>query len=114
VFVQYLAKTLKVSYDPSAPAPATPGRARDLPLYGGAPLVPPPTYQDLELKGISGSKGRRFALINNQTFAQGESARVRLGAKEVRVRCLEIRSNSVVISLSGEEATREIFLPSGS
>ena len=83
---------------------------KELPLYGGAPPAPPQRYTELVLKSISGTKKRRFALINNQTLAVGESARVRLEDSEVKVRCLEIRDRSIVVAVDGQEGSREIFL----
>ena len=64
----------------------------------------------LLLKGISGAATRRLALINNQTFAPGETASVHVGAASKKVKCVEIREKSVVISVEGEAAPRELFL----
>jgi thioredoxin-related protein len=86
------------------------GPVRELPLYGGAPPAPPQRYTELVLKSISGAKNRRFALLNNQTLAAGESARVKLGDTEVKVRCVEIRERSVVVAVEGQESWREVFL----
>lgn len=108
-FVQRLAKTTGVQYvsAPSAPAGPPP---KPLPLYGGAAIAAPPSYDELELKSISGPQKRRFALLNDQTLGVGESARVRLGKGEVRVKCLEIRNDSVLVSVNGEEKPRVIKL----
>jgi len=115
-FVQELTKVLGV---PAGPAPGLVVQARarpatepvrELPLYGGAPPAPPQRYTELVLKSISGAKNRRFALLNNQTLAAGESARVKLEDSEVRVRCLEIRDRSVVVAVEGQEGSREVFL----
>ena len=84
--------------------------AEPLPLFGGAPTGPAPKYKDLTLKSISGSGPKRLALINNQTFALGESAKVRLGAGEVKVRCEEIREKSVVVTLDGKAERKELWL----
>jgi protein disulfide-isomerase len=111
-FVAEIAKMIGV---PDSSASATPKAARaqtkkDRPLYGGAPLQPPPKYDALELKGISGTAQRRFALINNQTFMEGETAGVRFEAGQIRVRCVEIKEDSVVIEVGREKERREIFL----
>jgi thioredoxin-related protein len=115
-FVQELTKVL------GSPAGLPPGMVvqarakpaaepvRELPLYGGAPPAPPQRYTELVLKSISGPRNRRFALINNQTLAVGESARVKLEDSEVKVRCLEIRERSIVVAVDGQEGSREIFL----
>ncbi|MBC8094969.1 MAG: SEL1-like repeat protein [Akkermansiaceae bacterium] len=76
------------------------------------PQVPetPKAPDTLLLKGISGSGARRLALINNQTFAAGETASVRVGSASRKVKCIEIRDKSVVISVEGDTATQELFL----
>lgn len=109
IFVSHLRQIVEVN------APTRSRKAQEpagpLPLWGGAPTSPPPKYSDLALKNLSGSKNRRLALINNQTFAAGESALVRLGDGQVKVRCLEIRESSVVIQVEGQEQRRELKLP---
>ena len=80
------------------------------PLFGGAPAAAPQRFTELVLQNISGAKNRRFALLNNQTLAAGESARVKLEDREVRVRCLEIRDRSIVVAVEGQEGSREIAL----
>jgi hypothetical protein len=65
----------------------------------------------LVLKGISSGAGRPLALINNQSIAPGESARVRVGATNVLVQCVAIGQRSVRVRLveSGKEV--ELLLP---
>ena len=77
-----------------------------------APQVPetPKAPDTLLLKGISGSGNRRLALINNQTFAAGETASVHVGNSSKKVKCVEIREKSVVISAEGDAANQELFL----
>lgn len=82
----------------------------DIPIFSGAPTVPPPRYDDLILKSISGTKDRRFAMLNNQTFASGDSAKVKLHDGTVNVRCVEIRDSSVVVAIEGQPGQREIRL----
>jgi hypothetical protein len=62
------------------------------------------------LQSISGKKNQRFALLNNQTLAAGETARVELEDEEIRVRCLEHRERSIVVAVEGQEGSREIAL----
>lgn len=114
-FVQDMTRALGLATEPppamvvaARPKPAQPVQV--LPLYGGAPAAPPQRYTELVLKNISGTKKRRFALLNNQTIAAGETARVQLGDSEVSVRCLEIRDQSVVVTVDGQEGSREVFL----
>lgn len=64
----------------------------------------------LVLKGISGSKSRMFALINDCTLTRNEEGKVRIGATNLVVRCIEIRERSVVIQVKGSEAKVELFL----
>lgn len=69
----------------------------------------PVRYDGLDLKIISGTPQRRLATLNNQTFLAGESLRVIVRGKEVRVRCLEIRDRSVLVDVHGE-GQRELKL----
>jgi len=112
-FVQSLAKFIGAPAAPPAGMVVT-ARAKPPepppPLFGGAPAAPPQRFTDLVLKNISGTKDRRFALLNNQTLTAGETARVKLEDKEVRVRCLEIRERSIVVAVEGHEGSREIQL----
>ena len=64
----------------------------------------------LALKGISGPANRRFALINNQPLAAGETAYVRIASGQVKVHCLEIRDDSVIISVEGDPEQKELRL----
>lgn len=89
----------------SAPEPV-----REVPLFGGAPAGAPVHYTNLVLKNISGPKTHRFALVNNQTLSVGETARVKLGDSEVRIRCMEIRDRSVIVSVDGQQGSRELVL----
>lgn len=105
---------------PSGPAPAVAGASggrpsatepvREAPIFGGAPPAPAKHYSDLVLKNISGTKNRRFALVNDQTLGAGETAKVKLGDGEVKVHCLEIRDRSVVVSVDGQTGSRELVL----
>ncbi len=72
--------------------------------------VPALAGETLMLKGISWTKKQPLALINNQSFTAGESAKVRLGKTNVMIRCLAVRPDSVRVQIvdSGEE--RELAL----
>ena len=99
--------------------PRTPQEGRD-PFFpnsprlfaNSTPKLATPTavapVAELVLKGISGPIHQRLAIINNRTFSAGETADVRTPNGMVRVRCLEIRDDSVVIQVSGER--RELHL----
>ena len=110
--IQELTKHVRVApskLSSSSPTPSARPR-QDRPLYSGAPLQPPPKYEELELKGISGTPKRRFALINNQTFTEGEAAAVKFGSGQIKVQCVEIKEDSVIIDVGQEKERREIFL----
>lgn len=74
-------------------------------------LPPAPLPDQLTLKGISGPAGRRLAIINDRTFAVRDLARLQLAGTNLVVRCLEIRTNSVLIRIEGTGEQRELFLP---
>ena len=69
-------------------------------------------FDDLVLKGISGTKQKRFAMINNQTLGAGEVGTVRVSGKAVQIRCEEIHDQSVVVSWNrGQERRVLKFRP---
>ncbi len=59
-------------------------------------------YGELALKAISGSANRRAALINNETFFVGDTAKVRVNDTKVEVTCREIREDSVLVIVDGK------------
>ena len=63
----------------------------------------PPVVVELELKGISGGAERRLAIINSRTFAVGEEGDVPTSSGKAHIRVLEIKSDSVVVLLNGEQ-----------
>ena len=84
-------------------------------LGGGGEVkhAPVSTVADtLELKGVSGSAGRRLAMIaaagTNRTLAVGEETEFRTSAGPIKVRCVDIKGESVVIEVDGER--RELRL----
>jgi hypothetical protein len=64
--------------------------------------VPTADTTSLVLKGVSGPTGSRLAIINNRTFAVGDEQDIVSSQGRMRVRCLEIRTDSVVIEVSGQ------------
>jgi hypothetical protein len=56
----------------------------------------------LVLKGISGPVDSRLAIINNRTFAIGDEQDIATPQGRIRVRCVEIKNDSVVIESSGQ------------
>ncbi len=71
---------------------------------------PPSFVVELALKGISGTRERPLAIINNQTFAAGEENDVVTGTRRVRIRCVEINvpAETVIIQIGNER--RELRL----
>jgi hypothetical protein len=72
----------------------------------GMPVIPNtdpvlPNAPDLTLKGISGSREKPLAIINNRTFAVGETAEMRVKGQIVKVQCIEINDKSVKITVNG-------------
>ena len=65
----------------------------------------------LSLKAISASGNRRVASINNRPFETGEEGELSFGSTRVRIRCVEIREDSVIIELDGQ--TQELRLRPG-
>jgi thioredoxin-related protein len=68
------------------------------------PVAPaaPVRYEQLALKAISGGKDRRFAMINNETFRVGDTAKVKVQDLKIQVTCKEIREDSVLITADGK------------
>ena len=56
----------------------------------------------LVLKGISGPPDNRLAIINNRTFALGDEQDLVTARGRIRVRCVEINTNSVVVESAGQ------------
>jgi len=71
-------------------------------------VEPMANFNNIVLKGISGTVEKRLAIVNNKTFEVGEEADLRIGGHLTKVKCVEVREKSVVISING--VTRELFL----
>jgi outer membrane protein assembly factor BamB len=104
----------------TAPAkPSAPSIPGNIPSSNPPPSVPmkPMTsdiralFDQLEVKGITGTKQQRLALINNTMLAAGESVQIRLGKQTMTLRCEEIKEQSVVVSFVGFYGTRELPVP---
>lgn len=74
---------------------------RGTPVSTNSTIEQIPSFTFLALKGISGSKLHRLAIINNRTFETGEEAELKTGTQTVRVKCVEIRDDCVVVSING-------------
>jgi hypothetical protein len=67
-------------------------------------------FDQLFLKGISGTKGEPLAIINTATIGLGEVAEIRCSGQVLKVRCREIRERSVLIELVGSHEVKELKL----
>jgi ABC-type uncharacterized transport system ATPase subunit len=75
--------------------------------------TPNALFSQLALKGISGLKDQRLALINSSTVAEGEQADIRAGYQLIKIICREIRDRSVLIEFPGTGEVRELKLRDG-
>ena len=107
---------------PETPAPAESPTPAGVPSAANAPSTTAPAqpnytppavirYEELALKGITGGS-RKTALINNQSFFEGETSSVKLGDKQLLIRCKEIKTDSVIVEVEGESEPRELRLKS--
>lgn len=102
---------------PTTARRAKPAAAEEKAAEPQMPAQPLVSY--LKLNGVRPSKTRPMAIINKSIFSPGELGEVTIavpkaaGTNEVlnlQVRCLEIRSQSVVICIEGEPGTKELFM----
>ena len=105
--------------DPFFPASIRlPRAASDSPSTNQAPRLPLSSY--IKLTGIRPSKTRPLAMINQTLFEPGERGEVGVSfpnssggndLQKVRIRCLEVREDSVVIQIEGESGVKELRQP---
>ncbi len=62
------------------------------------------------LKGIVGSASRRIAVINSETMQVGEASSVRTPGGRVRVKCLEIGADYVLVQIEGEPQPKRLVM----
>jgi hypothetical protein len=62
------------------------------------------------LKGLSGSSGRRLAIINNRILGTGETGEVTTASGRIKIHVIEIRDTSVVIRTDAQSEPIEVFL----
>jgi len=81
-----------------------------------------PTLSYLKLLGIRPGTTRPMALINKTSLAPGEEGNVSIvftnelskaEVQKINVRCLEIRRDSVLISIAGEGGVKELRIAQG-
>ncbi len=66
-------------------------------LQASAPSV------ELRLNGISGTPDHPLAIINNQTFETNEEAEVPANTGRARIRCLQIKPDSVLVQIGSQQ-----------
>ena len=98
--------------DPNGKDPFFPTRNRGPVAVVAKPttLSKEPNWKALQLRGITGSGDQKFALINNLTFAKGEEGDVKVVNSKIKIKVLEIREKSVVISVEGLSDQKELLL----
>ncbi|MGH8024782.1 MAG: hypothetical protein ACRED1_14425, partial [Limisphaerales bacterium] len=75
------------------------------------PLPPdPPWVNKIELYGISGPANARLAIINNETLGVGDAGAIKVEGKTVRIRCVSIQDQSVMIQIAGIHHLRELTM----
>ena len=73
------------------------------------PATPAPRLDPgLKFNGIAYGK-TPLAIINGKGLAEGETMTLALNPKPVTVKCIKIETNSVLISLEGEDTPRRLF-----
>jgi len=92
-----------VGKDPFFPTSTRRGAPKTTTVVDVTPVAPL-----LSLKGISGPRNHRLAIINNKTFETGEEGDVRSGSQIVRVRCIEVKDDGVTVSINGQ--TQKLLL----
>lgn len=75
-----------------------------------APAISPSAFT---LKGFSGPLDQRLAIINNRTLAAGEDAEVITAMGKIKIHCLAIKENSVLIRVEKQPDPIELRLRSG-
>ena len=92
---------------PSSPAegcdPFFPDSTRIFGVKSAAPKVSSRVdIGALVLNGLSGTTEHRLAMINGHTFAEGEKAEINTSSGRIQIKCVEIKTGSVVIEVNGQ------------
>jgi hypothetical protein len=91
----------------TVPSNPTEGRNPFFPKSGSSdPSAHPTSTPDsitLVLGGLGGTPEKKLAIINNKTFEEGESQEVSSGSARLKIRCIEIKTDSVVVDIIGGE-----------
>jgi hypothetical protein len=107
-----IARSIFVTNDASGVDPFFPNSTRRKTQSNSVdPKKVPAGVGALQLKGIMGPPDKRIALINNLTFAKGEEQDVRVPTGTLKIKCVDIRLKSVVVTLEGQAQEHELNLP---
>ena len=91
---------LKSGKDPFFPNSTRGPKPELIPVQDNTPRVIVP---QLTLKGTAGPASKRFALINDKTFAVGETQVVKFPGGQVKVTCVDIaEDDAVTITIEGQ------------
>lgn len=100
--------------------PATPNDGRDpffpksdrLARATGSKKSGPKTPQiTLFCNGISGTLEHRLAIINGRTLAEGEETEILVNNTRVKIRCVEIKGETVIVEAMGERRELRLGTP---
>lgn len=69
-----------------------------------------PSPPEITLQGIARFKDHRQAVINGRTFGVGDEREILAGGKKVKVRCIEIRADSVLLQVGQGAGSSELRL----
>lgn len=62
--------------------------------------VTPPPSGALRVRGLSVANGRRLVIINTVTFAEGDEATIKVDNQPLRVKCIQIGDQSVLVQVN--------------
>jgi hypothetical protein len=79
-------------------------------LCAFANQVEPAWLNQIRLSGVSGPIDNRLAIINDNTFATGEGADLKLKGRTIHVRCLGIQDQSALIQIQGLPTPYELTM----
>lgn len=82
---------------PSSPAPAATVQSQTVPPTNARHPLP----TQLSLGGLLFDGRHYLAILNNVSFAMGETKSVRIGGRSLQVHCREINADKVVLELAG-------------
>ena len=104
-------KSVFIDDPQSGKDPFFPGSTRRVTkIEGRANSITDPHNLPLTVKLIVIGQSKKLAQINNRNFEPGEQAEVLAGGQKIKLRCLEIRQQSVLVSVEGVSESREILL----